>query len=218
MRPRKQAGVGRRQQFSLEECVSANLENGWRGGLAKISRTAPADGLECCVLHRLCLRLERGFLYKVIRLFRIRSASESVARGFALGLIVNFFPTFGFGVVISGFVARLFGGNAVAGLIGGATLTFAWPVLFYLNMRVGSLFRRPSIIVDELSDVTEKTISMLAWGKTFTIGAVVNSVLIGLATYLLLRLLYERVRPAALSYFRRHAKDHQQRFRRPDRG
>lgn len=167
--------------------------------------------------RRFLLKSERGLLYKVIRFFRIRSATEKIARGFALGLVVNFFPTFGFGVLISGFFARLFGGHPVAGVIGGATLTWAWPFLFYLNMRVGGLFRRPRIAVDHLSDVTEKTITALAWGKTFTIGAVLNSLVVGVGTYLLLRFLYEHARPSALAYFRHHAKDHQRRFRLPRR-
>jgi uncharacterized protein (DUF2062 family) len=160
------------------------------------------------------LKFERGLLYRLIRFFRIRSATEKVARGYALGLIVNFFPTFGFGVVISGFLARLLGGHPVAGLIGGATLTFAWPFLFFLNVRVGSFFLPPP---EELADLTEKSLKALAWGKTFTVGAVFNSLLVGLAVYLLLRVLYERTRPAALAWFRRHARDHQRRFRRPHR-
>ncbi len=167
------------------------------------------------MLYRLWLKVERGFLYYVIRLFRIRGATEKVARGFALGLIVNFFPTFGFGVIISGVFARFLGGNPVAGFVGGAVLTFAWPLLFYLNIRTGSLFYRPALVIDDLEDVTERTVSALTWGKTFTAGAVLNSLLVGLTTYLLLRLLYHRARPSALAYFRRHAKDHQRRFRRP---
>lgn len=171
----------------------------------------------CPGLYRLWLSVERGFLYRVIRLFRIRGASEKVARGFALGLIINFFPTFGFGVLISGFVARLFGGNAVAGFVGGATLTFAWPLLFYFNIWTGSLLAPPPIVLDELGDVTERTMSALTWGKSFTAGAILNAMLVGLSSYLVLRLVYERTRPASLLYFRRHAKDHHRRFRRPNR-
>lgn len=165
--------------------------------------------------HRLWLRIERGFLYQVIRLFRIRAASEKVARGFALGSIVNFFPTFGFGVLVSGFVARALGGNAVAGLAGGAVLGFFWPLLFFLNLRVGSLFYRPPIVVEDVDDLTESKMSALVWGKTFTVGAVLNSLLVGLLFYGALRLLYAGVRPHMLAYFRHHAKDHQRRFRRP---
>lgn len=163
--------------------------------------------------RKLWLAVERYVVYNVIRLVRIRGQSERVARGFAAGLVVNFFPTFGFGVLISGAFARVLGGNVVAGVVGGATLNFVWPLLFYFNIRVGSLFLPSPIPVEDLDDVTETTMSALMWGKTFTIGALVNIVVVGLAVYLLLRLVYRSVRPAALRYFRRHAVDHQRRFR-----
>jgi hypothetical protein len=169
------------------------------------------------MFKRLWLATERRLLFHSIRLFRIRGQNEKVARGYALGLVVNFFPTFGLGVLISGFVARTLGGNGVAGLVGGATLTFFWPVLFYLNMRMGRFFVKPPIVVDDLGDVTENTVDALVWGHTFMAGAVVNSVLFGGAAYILLRLLHWRVRPTALAYFRRHAQDHQKRFRLPSK-
>ena len=124
------------------------------------------------MLHRWWLALERCVLFNLIRLFRIRGQSERVARGFALGFMVNFFPTFGFGVVISAALARVSGGNLVAGFVGGATMTFFWPLLFYFNLRTGGLCIRPPVVVDELDDVTEKTMDALVWGQTFTLGAV----------------------------------------------
>jgi hypothetical protein len=164
------------------------------------------------------LRLERGFLCQVIRLFRIRATSEKVARGFAVGLVVNFFPTFGFGVLVSGFLARLVGGNAVAGLVGGAALGLFWPLLFLLNLRVGGWFFPPPIVVDDLQHLTEKTMNALVWGRTFTAGALLNSLVVGLLVYGVLRLVYLEIRPSMLGYFRHHAKDHQRRFRRPRPG
>lgn len=118
-------------------------------------------------MKSLWLKIERRVLFNVIRFFRIRGASEKVARGFSLGMVVNFFPTFGFGVLISGFFARLFGGNTVAGFIGGSTLTFFWPLLFYLNMRAGSWARNKRTPVEDPAAVTEQTINALAWGSTF---------------------------------------------------
>jgi uncharacterized protein len=167
----------------------------------------------------LWIRVERGFLYQVIRLTRIRGATERVARGFAMGLAVNFFPTMGLGVLVSGFVARALGGNVVAGLVGGASLNFFWPVLFVLNLRTGSVFIRPPLVVEDLGEVTAGTMSALQWGQTFTVGAVLNALLIGLVVYLALRFLYERCRPGALEYFRQHARVHQRRFHKvPRRG
>lgn len=151
-------------------------------------------------------------MFNVIRFFRIRGTSERIARGFALGMIVNFFPTFGFGVLISGFFARLLGGNAVAGFVGGATLTFAWPLLFYFNIKTGGLFHEPVLAIDDPDDVTPGTMDALMWGAAFTIGACVNALVAGLAVYCLLLLAYERARPLALVYFRHHAREHQQRF------
>jgi len=181
---------------------------------SSLSQTATRNSIRI-MLYRWWLSLERCFVFNLIRLFRIRRQSEKVARGFAIGFIVNFFPTFGFGVLISGFIAKVFGGNAVAGLVGGASMSFFWPLLFYFNMRTGGLFVRPPVVIDDLEDITDKTMDALVWGQTFTIGAVVNSLLAGLCVYLLLRLLHRQIRPGALAYFRRHARDHQRRFRRP---
>ncbi len=158
--------------------------------------------------------MERAILYQVIRLTRIRGENEKVARGFAVGLVVNFFPTFGFGVLVSGFIARALGGHLVAGLVGGTTLTFTWPLLFLLNIWTGSLFYPPAVPVEQLADVTERTLRALVWGRTFTVGAVLNSLMVGGTVYLLLRLLYAQTRPHVLGYFRRHAREHQRRFRR----
>src|SRR5690606_934235 len=78
----------------------------------------------------------RWIILQGLRLFKIRGQSEKIARGFAIGLALNFVPTFGFGALIAGFVARLCGGNGIAGLAGGASLSLVWPLLFYLNIRV----------------------------------------------------------------------------------
>ncbi len=169
------------------------------------------------MLRRWRISIGRSLLFHLIRLFRIRGQSERVARGFAVGLVVNFFPTFGFGVVISASVARLFGGNAIAGFIGGALLTFFWPLLFYLNLRTGGLFVKPPLAVEQLDDVTPATMGALLWGWTFTVGAVANSVVAGLGVYLVLRLVHRQVRPAALAFLRRQARLHPHRLRRHPR-
>ncbi len=158
------------------------------------------------LLQKLChlgSRLRRGTKSMVLRVFRVKDASERVARGFALGMIINFIPSFGFGVLISGFVARLFGGNVIAGLAGGASLTFFWPFLFYLNLRMGSLFVRPEVEVQDVAEINEKSMDALMWGKSFIVGMSVNIVLAGLIAYIVVFFLHARLRPAALAWFRR---------------
>jgi len=154
------------------------------------------------------------FLYQAIRFFRLHGSREKGARGFAVGLACNFYPTFGLGAVISGFLAKLVGGNIVAGFIGGSTLAFFWPLLFYINMRVGSIFLTPPILVDEFSDVTPQSVSRLVWGQTFAIGAILNSVIFGLIAYFGFLLLYERIRPAALRWLQRKIHERRMALRR----
>lgn len=151
------------------------------------------------------VRLVRRTTAAALRLFRLRENRERIARGFALGLIVNFLPSFGFGVLISGFFARLLGGNLFAGLVGGASLTFFWPVLFYLNMRVGQLFVLSPRVIEDLDDVTDEAVSTLIWGKSFLVGSLVNCVVVGLFVYGLMFLLYKPLRPVALRWLRRRA-------------
>jgi len=167
------------------------------------------------MLRRWGISIERFLLFQLIRLLRIRGQSERVARGFAVGLVVNFFPTFGFGVEIFASVARLCGGKRHRGLRRRRLLTFFWPLLFYLNLRMGGLFMKAPLAVEQLDDVTPAPMGALLWGWTFTVGAAVNCLIIGLSVYLVLRLVYRQMRPGALACLRRHARDHQRRFRLP---
>jgi uncharacterized protein (DUF2062 family) len=160
------------------------------------------------------LATERRALSSVIRFFRLRHTTEQIARGFAVGLTPNFFPTFGFGFLLSALLARLVGGNAAAGIVGGLVLTFFWPLLFFLNMQTGSFFINPRILIADLDDVTEKNIEALLWGPAFTVGAAVNCLIAGFVSYVLVVLFYHRARPGALAFFRRHAQRRPRPFRR----
>ncbi|HMO64313.1 MAG TPA: DUF2062 domain-containing protein [Verrucomicrobiota bacterium] len=144
----------------------------------------------------------RGARLRVLQFFRLRAATERVARGFALGVVVNFFPTFGFGVLVSGALARTLGGNVVAGFMGGALLTFFWPALFFLNLKVGSFLLSKRSPVEQVADVPEVA-AKVVWGQSFTVGAVVNTLVIGTAVYLIVWALYGRIRPLALRLLRR---------------
>jgi uncharacterized protein (DUF2062 family) len=129
-------------------------------------------------VERSWLAVERCLLLNLIRLLRIRGQSERVARGFALGLVVNFFqPSVLACWCRDSWPSAGWQWGCRSG--GRATLSFFWPALFYLNMRTGSLFVQPPVAIDGLEDVTEKTVKALVWGQTFTAGAVVNSLIAG---------------------------------------
>jgi uncharacterized protein len=144
-------------------------------------------------------------LYQAIRFFRLRGTREKAARGFAIGLACNFYPTFGSGGILGAFLARLSGGSLVAGFVGGTTLAFIWPLVFYINIRTGALFFSPAIGIDDYEDITE-SMNALLWGKTFAISAVVNSLVAIVISYLLFLLMFERVRTPALKWLRERVR------------
>lgn len=146
---------------------------------------------------------KRWLRYHAISLFRVDDGSERVARGIALGAFVNFYPTFGLGVLLSGFLAGFTGGNVVAGVVGGALFALAWPLLFFLNMKVGELIYTSPIRVEDLEDVDERTIDLLVFGKTFLAGAGINSILSTLVVYSFFYYLHDRYRAQILSWFNR---------------
>jgi len=148
-------------------------------------------------MRKLIDSAHRPVLYHALRLFRVRDGAERAGRGFAIGMIVNFFPTFGFGFVISGFLARLCGGNFIAGLAGGALFTPFWIPLFYLNMVVGGwlMDRMPAFTLDQ---VNETILEKFAWGPQFLLGAAINSTVFGLLAYGLVTGLMQEHRLALL--------------------
>jgi uncharacterized protein (DUF2062 family) len=146
-------------------------------------------------------------LHQAVRFFRLQGSREKGARGFAVGLAFNFFPTFGTGAILAGFLAKLVGGNVVAGILGGSILAVFWPFLFYLNVRVGSWFIRPPIVMDDYGDVTPQTIGALVWGKTFAVGSAINSAVAVTVAYFAFLALYERIRPGALRFLRRKLRE-----------
>jgi uncharacterized protein (DUF2062 family) len=150
--------------------------------------------------------LHDGFLFHAIRLCRIRAASEQVARGFALGVVPHFFPTFGFGAIVSAFFARACGGNGIAGFVSGALVTPFWPAFFWLNMHVGSWILRDRTPIDDPTRVSVKKATALMMTRDFSIGGIVNSAIVALAAYLILLAIYEKVRPKLLAHFRHRAR------------
>jgi uncharacterized protein (DUF2062 family) len=150
-------------------------------------------------------RFRDGFFYHLLRMCRVRTASEKVARGFALGIIPHFFPTFGLGAVISAVFARACGGNGLAGLAGGAVFTPLWPFLFMLNIKVGAwIFSNPSeaLEVADVADVTGPRGQALLWGRDFSTGAILCGGAAAIICYVILVFVYERIRPSLLQWTR----------------
>ena len=80
----------------------------------------------------------RQFKLNVIRLARIQSGPDAVARGMALGLFIGFTPTFGFQILLAILFAFLLRQNKIATFIGvWVTNPFTAPLIYGLEYEIG---------------------------------------------------------------------------------
>lgn len=150
-------------------------------------------------------KLERRFKFLLISLFRIHDNFKSIALGFSLGSLINFVPSFGFGPVISVAFAKLFRGNAVAGFLGGVSLIWTFPILFYLNYIVGQALLPVELteIVEDIEDAGNAIEAGLHLGKSFFVGMAVNMVVAGVVVYFVVLTVITRYRKRLLKYIYR---------------
>ncbi len=149
----------------------------------------------------------RGIKYNLIRLFRLKSSAHQIALGIAVGFVPGWFPTFGVGGVFSVILAKLVKANLIAALISGASVTFTWPFMYFLNMKIGSwvtsFFKNTAPTpVNDVSYELDQAFSWQNIGTEFIVGAVVNSILFGAITYLVTYWLFKRYRNHVLHRLR----------------
>ncbi|QTC42567.1 DUF2062 domain-containing protein [Bacillus sp. V3] len=137
-----------------------------------------------------------------LKLLRIKDNSHKISLGFTLGLMVNFVPSFGIGPVLSTLIAKIFKGNAYAGLVGGVFLIWAFPLCFYINYLVGNLLIPVEVI--HANTVTNAVYSVhhsaVEIGKAFIIGMVVNVIFFGVIVYKIVHALISRHRHSLLTF------------------
>lgn len=134
---------------------------------------------------------------------RLNGAPSKLALGFAVGATVNFYPTFGFGVPLAGIIAALFFSNVPAGLLGDIVFKPLFPLFFYLNLITGHLVWANRIHrVDHLwRQIIHPRVEMIAEiGKVFFTGALINSLILGAAIYVVVFLVVKRYRHRLLRW------------------
>ncbi len=133
------------------------------------------------------MNIKRSIKYNVIRLLRLKSDPKEIALGLSLGFIPNWFPTFGFGPAISVAIGRLFKTNLISAFIGGISGTIIWPVLFYLNYKVGHLIldfgSTPTTINMRHINHLGAHIHTKKIGLDFLLGSFINVILFSLIIY-----------------------------------
>jgi uncharacterized protein (DUF2062 family) len=154
----------------------------------------------------------RKLKYGAIRMFRMKSGNHQVALGFIIGLYPCWFPTFGIGPAISLALAKVARGNILASLFAASLGSVAWPVLFYLNYKVGNWFG--ALMVQEAglpaalphSDYGDMIASLNRFGNmgaNFLLGAFINSLLSSIVGYVALQLIFSKYRFRILQALRR---------------
>jgi uncharacterized protein (DUF2062 family) len=144
----------------------------------------------------------RKIKFLLIKLLRIKSNAHNIAMGFTLGLLINFVPSFGIGPILSAGLAKLFRGNPVAGFIGGISIIWMFPLLFYLNIVVGEIvFPIEAVNIEEGLEDTEEVLEVgFQIGKAFIIGMIMNMIFFGIIIYLMIFTVIKKYRREVLMF------------------
>ncbi|MCA1053689.1 DUF2062 domain-containing protein [Rossellomorea aquimaris] len=137
-----------------------------------------------------------------LKLLRLKDNSHRISLGFTLGLMVNFVPSFGIGPILSTVIATLFRGNPYAGLVGGISMIWAFPLFFYLNYLIGNLLFPVGVTHASTFSLTAHSVPHSAFeiGKAFIAGMMINVAFFGMIVYKLMDTLMKKHRRSILSY------------------
>ncbi len=164
------------------------------------------------------MRLLRTMRYNMIRLFRIKAGAHRIALGFVLGFFPCWFPTFGVGPFLSVVLTRWIKGNVVAAIVAASVGSFLWPVLFYLNYMTGKMITdnwdRAPDPNEDYGTTVEQVTSLNDMGMDFVIGSLMNSIVMSLAGYWLLRALFTYFRPQIYSWIKKMTLKKRQRVQK----
>src|SRR5690554_3464764 len=115
-------------------------------------------------------KLWRGIKYRLINILRIKAGAHQIALGFVMGFFPCWFPTFGIGPALSVGMTKLIKGNVMTAIFAAAVGSIFWPVLFFMNYKIGAIMRRFSEVKDsiivELSEITKEELQELEYFDT----------------------------------------------------
>lgn len=129
----------------------------------------------------------------------LKTSPNKVALGCALGLGVNFIPTFGFGFLFASGLATLFKGNPVSAAAMSLLTGPLVPLKYAFNLFIGGTIQAQSTGYDNLWEFIAKQYRLIFqigafrdqllnfldfFSTTFMFGAVINAVVFGAALYL----------------------------------
>lgn len=141
--------------------------------------------------------------YKVLKILRLKDGSDKIAKGVALGIVFNFLPTFGLGLICAFLVAGLIRANQMAAVLSAILVKFGLPFFYLLNLAVGHIVVGHGLAASG-TEMPHFSFSELNWdgikklGWPFLIGSMINSLCAGMLTYFLVFRAVERYRNGRL--------------------
>ncbi|HZW82643.1 MAG TPA: DUF2062 domain-containing protein [Candidatus Deferrimicrobium sp.] len=148
-------------------------------------------------------KIRRAIRYYLLKFLRLKGAPWKVAVGFALGACINFYPTFGIGILCAGLLAGVFRVSISASLLGDILFKSLFPAFFYFNLVMGNFLLgkdlnhlRRSLIV--LSHLNKSNLELIS--EVFFLGAFVNTLILGVLLYSIIYLMFSRYRGNLLRF------------------
>ncbi len=148
----------------------------------------------------------RWVRYHYLRLVRLNDSPEKVALGFAIGVTVGIFPTFGLGIVIVIFLAWLTKINKASAIIGTLlmnpwTSPFFWALSFFTgSLMLGNSIKDTAFLFKSLKTHTDLWEAVL--GKRlilpYIIGNITVTAVSATASYLLVYYLVKAYKNAKI--------------------
>jgi len=146
----------------------------------------------------------------LLRVFKKEDAALRIAVGFALGSCVNFLPTMGFGLPIAVAVAFISRTNIVAAVAGETLFKPLFPVMLYLNFKVGAALTGNylgKVFSWPLESPRLVFQTCLAYSKVFVVGLITNTVVLGAILVGVLVVLLSKYRQRIISLLSTREED-----------
>lgn len=148
-------------------------------------------------------KIIRWSRYKILKILRLKDGSDRIAKGVALGIVFNFLPTFGLGLICAFLVAGLVRANQMAAVLSAILVKFGLPFFYLLNLAVGQIAVGQGLAIGgaemphfSFTEMNWEGIKNLGW--PFLIGSMINSLCAGILTYFLVFRAVERYRNGRL--------------------
>lgn len=136
------------------------------------------------------MKFQRWLRLKTLKIMRLRGNPDLIAKGIALGVSVDFLPTFGLGALFAYLFATIGKVNRIAAVV--TSLAFKWLIIpFYAaNIMVGRfILGRPTDNIDVPRGFSWSLDSVKGLSDAFFIGSAVNALVGGVAVYFISRTL-----------------------------